>query len=253
MAVTARLLTEQIAGALFGHSPEVGESGTSLLIDVDAPDSPTGHRAFRVEVWEVDPPEDGVVELVVGSDVGAMIAALVEHESTASVRGACPDDGTCHHGCPAGCFRVTFAGPLSGVYPGDRWPADVRDTYAYKPPPKGHPSATRSAESIYQAASQVEPWPGGLRCDDDSPEHVHDEGSCCECGEPDHCCGWTGCPITAAPVIRCRACRKPVISQRDNVHFLHLGTRSKYCNPADPGSGSVRSWDDIITTSGDES
>jgi hypothetical protein len=42
--------------------------------------------------------------------------------------GRCPDGGTCHHQCAARalCFRVTECGPLSGVYPGDRWPADVR-------------------------------------------------------------------------------------------------------------------------------
>lgn len=36
----------------------------------------------------------------------------------------CPDGGTCHHECPtiAGCFRVIYAGPLSGVYDGDQWP-----------------------------------------------------------------------------------------------------------------------------------
>jgi hypothetical protein len=38
----------------------------------------------------------------------------------------CPDKGTCHHECGAGpCFRVSWAGPLSGVYPGDAWPAEV--------------------------------------------------------------------------------------------------------------------------------
>lgn len=36
----------------------------------------------------------------------------------------CPDDGTCHHSCPsaAACFRVACCGPLSGVFPGNRWP-----------------------------------------------------------------------------------------------------------------------------------
>jgi hypothetical protein len=38
----------------------------------------------------------------------------------------CPDGGTCHHECRAGCFRATWCGPLSGVFPGDRWPEDVR-------------------------------------------------------------------------------------------------------------------------------
>lgn len=41
-------------------------------------------------------------------------------------RPVCPDGGTCHHRCPDGslrsCFRVSSCAPLSGVYPGDRWP-----------------------------------------------------------------------------------------------------------------------------------
>ena len=39
-------------------------------------------------------------------------------------RQQCPDEGACHHGCPsaAACFRVACCGPLSGAYPGDRWP-----------------------------------------------------------------------------------------------------------------------------------
>jgi|SRR6185437_2933895 len=40
-------------------------------------------------------------------------------------RGHCPDGGTCHHGCldSENCYRVEACGPLSGVYPGDRWPS----------------------------------------------------------------------------------------------------------------------------------
>lgn len=35
----------------------------------------------------------------------------------------CPDGGTCHHLCQtAACFRVLGCGPLSGVFPDDRWP-----------------------------------------------------------------------------------------------------------------------------------
>ena len=43
-------------------------------------------------------------------------------------RPGCPDDGTCHHDCPTGdeCWRVRFAGPLSGVFPGDVWPDEIR-------------------------------------------------------------------------------------------------------------------------------
>jgi hypothetical protein len=38
----------------------------------------------------------------------------------------CPDGGWCHHECALGaCFRVHYCGPLSGVYPGDEWPAEV--------------------------------------------------------------------------------------------------------------------------------
>ena len=38
----------------------------------------------------------------------------------------CPDKGTCHHACILGtgaCFRVLHAGPLSGRYEDDKWPA----------------------------------------------------------------------------------------------------------------------------------
>ena len=41
----------------------------------------------------------------------------------------CPDGGTCHHACTrrdGGCWRVAYAGPLTGVYPDDVWPDDVR-------------------------------------------------------------------------------------------------------------------------------
>ncbi len=40
----------------------------------------------------------------------------------------CPDEGTCHHECGHGpCFRVLSCEPLSGVFPGDRWPSYVVD------------------------------------------------------------------------------------------------------------------------------
>lgn len=41
----------------------------------------------------------------------------------------CPDGGTCHHQCGTRCFRVTACGPMSGVYPGDRWPQEVRKAH----------------------------------------------------------------------------------------------------------------------------
>jgi hypothetical protein len=39
----------------------------------------------------------------------------------------CPDGGTCHHQCPGveRCFRVLSREPLSGAFPGDRWPIAV--------------------------------------------------------------------------------------------------------------------------------
>lgn len=37
----------------------------------------------------------------------------------------CPDGGYCHHDCEAGCYRVRAAGPLTGAFPGDKWPAVV--------------------------------------------------------------------------------------------------------------------------------
>jgi hypothetical protein len=42
--------------------------------------------------------------------------------------GRCPDGGTCHHQCRAAtlCSRVIDCGPLSGVFPGDRWPEEIR-------------------------------------------------------------------------------------------------------------------------------
>lgn len=39
----------------------------------------------------------------------------------------CPDGGKCHHACEVNsCFRVQFAGPLSGVFPNDTWPDEVK-------------------------------------------------------------------------------------------------------------------------------
>lgn len=38
---------------------------------------------------------------------------------------SCPDGGACHHGCGTVCWRVQACGPLSGVFPGDRWPAEI--------------------------------------------------------------------------------------------------------------------------------
>lgn len=52
--------------------------------------------------------------------------------SRAARENRCPDGGYCHGDalnagsppCVGACYRVLHAGPLSGVYPGDRWPPD---------------------------------------------------------------------------------------------------------------------------------
>lgn len=38
----------------------------------------------------------------------------------------CPDGGTCHHLCAEACFRVLTCGPLSGSFPGNTWPEEMR-------------------------------------------------------------------------------------------------------------------------------
>lgn len=61
----------------------------------------------------------------------------------------CPDGGACHHMCgyegyTKGCFRVVFAGPLSGVYPGNKWPQSVIEEY-------GDQAGSESARSVIAA------------------------------------------------------------------------------------------------------
>jgi len=71
----------------------------------------------------------------------------------------CPDGGTCHHECgDGGCFRVAFAGPLSGVYPHDEWPADVMTAQAIRGP--------RPAQSGGDDLFRVEVVPGLTVCAD---------------------------------------------------------------------------------------
>lgn len=50
-----------------------------------------------------------------------------------SDRRACLDQGACHHDCAdKACFRVACCGPLSGVFPGDEWPDEVREQHGQK-------------------------------------------------------------------------------------------------------------------------
>lgn len=65
-----------------------------------------------------------------GSAGRAHLYALVRLEQLAeNAEKGCPDGGVCHHNshhdCAVFCWRTQHAGPLSGVYPGDRWPAEL--------------------------------------------------------------------------------------------------------------------------------
>lgn len=82
---------------------------------------------YRAEGSE---PETGVIVNAGGPFVAVLYRGQVASNATRPedltlLTGRCPDRGTCHHGCGAKCFRVQWAGPLSGVFPGDRWPAEV--------------------------------------------------------------------------------------------------------------------------------
>lgn len=44
----------------------------------------------------------------------------------------CPDRGACHHQCEDNggkCFRVRTCSPLSGEFPGDKWPSKVKEEH----------------------------------------------------------------------------------------------------------------------------
>ncbi len=49
----------------------------------------------------------------------------------------CPDGGHCHHDCDQVCNRTQVGGPLSGVFPGNRWPPglDIRPRRPLPEPP----------------------------------------------------------------------------------------------------------------------
>lgn len=69
------------------------------------------------------------------ADAAEVLAASTDDQQNwrlPSKSEVCPDGGACHHGCWAadsGCWRVHMAGPLTGVYPGDVWPADVQEQH----------------------------------------------------------------------------------------------------------------------------
>jgi hypothetical protein len=69
--------------------------------------------------------QGGWVTAILKGDDGSTYEVNADH---LRIRRGCPDGGTCHHECGrGGCFRIDWAGPLSGVYPGDVWPEEVRE------------------------------------------------------------------------------------------------------------------------------
>lgn len=56
-------------------------------------------------------------------DIAEALEWLEERDSLLQ---RCPDGGKCHHRCRDRCWRVIHCGPLSGVYPGDDWPDEIR-------------------------------------------------------------------------------------------------------------------------------
>jgi hypothetical protein len=58
-----------------------------------------------------------------------------------------------------------------------------------------------------QPEEERRPEEGGamtIFCDDDSPEHVHDDDRCCECGGP-HCCSSSRCPVAPSHLLAAQA------------------------------------------------
>lgn len=49
-----------------------------------------------------------------------------------ALREGCPDGGTCHHMCQTSCWRVSNAGPLSGVFPTNQWPMNIYSEHAQR-------------------------------------------------------------------------------------------------------------------------
>jgi hypothetical protein len=82
------------------------------------------HRLAEKHVGETFEVFNRIALVQVGGEADADLA---KHEAMiVSRHDACPDGGSCHHGCEAGnCFRVGFCGPLTGVFEGDQWPPDV--------------------------------------------------------------------------------------------------------------------------------
>lgn len=91
--------------------------------------------------------------------------------------GRCPDGGYCHGSslaagsppCREGaCLRVRTSGPLSGVYPGDRWPDEVYRANGLQPI---HPRPTPE----HLRLALVTLWPGRDRVEFAGPDALDAE------------------------------------------------------------------------------
>lgn len=81
-----------------------------------------GNGAFRAVSWD-----EYCDAFAAGRPT--FVAELTQRPAAVLPAMSCPDGGTCHHLCSqigGGCFRVAFCGPLSGVYPDNQWPEEVR-------------------------------------------------------------------------------------------------------------------------------
>lgn len=66
---------------------------------------------------------------------------LIDGVQVAVERQFCPDGGTCHHTCVTTCYRTTACEPLLGVFPNDRWPAEVSGPLMADPFPENRQGA----------------------------------------------------------------------------------------------------------------
>ena len=75
-------------------------------------------RRGRLQVVVIDGAEGPLTAV---SDDGVVNMEIVDPPPR------CPDGGRCHHRCQNRCWRVDNCGPLSGVFPEDRWPDATRE------------------------------------------------------------------------------------------------------------------------------
>lgn len=86
----------------------------------------------------------------------------------------CPDGGTCHHECPGSCFRVRFCEPLSGVFPGDRWPVDIQ--LEHPEPEEPQPELPLYHQAWMCTCGHTNPWRHG------SSDYRNEDGCYEVCG-----------------------------------------------------------------------